>query len=60
MTCNHKFQGHKYGVTCLLCGLKMTAEEYAAYLKPGIAEAPQKAAKKPKTPGKKKEATTNE
>lgn len=51
--CNHKFKGHKDGVTCLLCGLKMTAEEYASFTD----KAP---AKKPKTTAKKKEATTNE
>lgn len=28
MPCNHKFQGHKDGVTCLLCGLKLTPDEY--------------------------------
>ena len=26
--CNHKFQGHKDGVTCQLCGLRLTADEY--------------------------------
>ena len=34
MSCNHKFQGHKNGVTCLLCGLRMTPKEYAEYLTP--------------------------
>lgn len=34
MACNHKFQGHKDGVRCLLCGLRMTPEEYAEYLHP--------------------------
>ena len=29
--CNHKFQGHKDGVTCLLCGLKMSGREYVEY-----------------------------
>ena len=32
MACSHKFQGDKNGVKCLLCGLRMTAEEYAASL----------------------------
>lgn len=31
MACNHEFQGHKDGVTCLLCGLKMSGREYADY-----------------------------
>lgn len=28
MACNHKFQGDKDGVRCLLCGLKLTPDEY--------------------------------
>ena len=38
MACNHKFQGHKDGVTCLLCGLRMTAAEYAFFLEKTTAE----------------------
>lgn len=38
MACNHKFQGHKNGVTCLLCGLRMTPKEYAEYLIPSVPE----------------------
>lgn len=34
MSCNHKFQGHKDGVTCLLCGLSMNPDEYREYLNP--------------------------
>lgn len=40
MPCNHKFQGHKNGVTCLLCGLTMSPEEYGVYL---LAQAAPKA-----------------
>lgn len=54
MPCNHKFQGHKDGVTCLLCGLTMTAAEYVEYLKP-----PDKP-EAPKRTRKKKEITANE
>lgn len=54
---HHKFQGHENGVTCLLCGLKMTQKEYASYLAPKSAETPTK---KPRTTRKKKEATTIE
>lgn len=56
MECNHKFQGHKDGVTCLLCGLKMTAAEYAKYLTSPKDEKPRK----PRNPAKKKEGGTNE
>ena len=31
--CKHVFIGHKDGVTCKLCGLKMTHDEYVASLK---------------------------
>ena len=75
MECNHKFQGHKDGVTCLLCGLKMTAAEYAKYptspkdekpsekatTEPGPKPAaPDKKPRKPRNPAKKKEGGTNE
>ena len=45
--CSHKFQGDKNGVKCLLCGLRMTADEYSASLGK-------------KTVRKKKEAKSNE
>lgn len=32
--CKHQFQGHKDGVTCMKCGLKMGVEEYLNYLNP--------------------------
>lgn len=32
--CKHEFYGHKDGVTCKKCGLKMAADEYLASLKP--------------------------
>lgn len=41
MTCNHKFQGDKDGVRCLLCGLRMTPQEYAEYLHPSAPEEPE-------------------
>ena len=31
--CNHVFMGHADGVTCMRCGLRMTTDEYMAYLK---------------------------
>lgn len=34
MECKHQFQGHKDGVTCMKCGLKMGVEEYLNYLNP--------------------------
>lgn len=34
MECKHQFQGHKDGVTCMKCGLKMGVEEYINYLNP--------------------------
>lgn len=30
--CKHIFKGHANGVTCMRCGLEMTAEEYAEFL----------------------------
>lgn len=50
MACNHKFQGHKNGVTCLLCGLRMTPKEYAKYLTPSTPEEPESALGAPETP----------
>ena len=49
--CNHVFIGHAEGVTCKRCGLRMTTDEYMAYLgTPEEPEAPQKPkrARKPK------------
>lgn len=61
MTCNHKFRGHKDGVTCMICGLNMTPDEYQEYFNPSAPEAPEAPAKKPRKPAKKKEeATANE
>lgn len=64
MTCNHKFRGHKDGVTCMICGLNMTPDEYQEYLNhsapdaPEAPEAPEKPARKPAK--KKEEATAHE
>lgn len=30
MTCDHVFKGHAEGVTCMRCGLRMSAEDYVA------------------------------
>ena len=66
MTCNHKFQGHKDGVTCLLCGLRLSTEDYFRSLKavPEVIVGPvDTSTAKPvsKRPRKKKEeATANE
>lgn len=48
MMCDHVFKGHAEGVTCMCCGLRMTTDEYMAYL--GTPEAPKKPkrARKPK------------
>ena len=32
MKCDHVFKGHAEGVTCMRCGLRMTTDEYMAYL----------------------------
>ena len=37
--CNHVFEGHADGVTCKHCGLRMTTDEYMAYL--GTPEEPK-------------------
>lgn len=59
MTCNHKFRGHKDGVTCMICGLNMTPDEYQEYLNHSAPEAPEKPARKPaRKPAKKKEEAT--
>ena len=52
MECDHVFKGHAEGVTCMRCGLRMTTDEYMAYL--GTPEEP-KAPKKPKRVRKPKE-----
>ena len=54
--CNHVFMGHAEGVTCKRCGLRMTTDEYMAYL--GTPEGPKEepeAPKKPKRTRKSKE-----
>ena len=51
MKCDHVFKGHADGVTCMRCGLRMTTDEYMAYLAtPEEPEAPKKPkrARKPK------------
>ena len=52
MECDHVFKGHADGVTCMRCGLRMTTDEYMAYL--GTPEEPE-APKKPKRARKPKE-----
>lgn len=52
MECEHVFKGHAQGVTCIRCGLRMTTDEYMAYL--GTPEEPE-APKKPKRARKPKE-----
>ena len=52
MKCDHVFKGHAQGVTCMRCGLRMTTDEYMAYL--GTPEDPE-APKKPKRARKPKE-----
>ena len=52
MSCDHVFKGHAEGVTCMRCGLRMTTDEYMAYL--GTPEEPE-APKKPKRARKPKE-----
>ena len=39
MSCDHIFKGHAEGVTCMRCGLRMTTDEYMAYL--GTPEGPK-------------------
>ena len=57
MMCDHVFRGHAEGVTCMRCGLRMTTDEYMAYL--GTPEEPE-APKKPKRARKPKEEPTHE
>ena len=57
MMCEHVFRGHAQGVTCMRCGLRMTTDEYMAYLAtPEEPEAP----KKPKRARKPKEEPKHE
>ena len=65
MMCEHVFRGHAQGVTCMRCGLRMTTDEYMAYL--GTPEEPKeepkeesKAPKKPKRARKPKEEPEHE
>lgn len=32
--CTHTWRGHANGVTCMRCGMELTAEEYAEFLNP--------------------------
>ena len=57
MMCDHVFKGHAEGVTCMRCGLRMTTDEYMAYL--GTPEEPE-APKKPKRARKPKEEPKHE
>ena len=57
MMCDHVFKGHAQGVTCMRCGLRMTTDEYMAYL--GTPEEPE-APKKPKRARKPKEEPEHE
>ena len=57
MECEHVFKGHADGVTCMRCGLRMTTDEYMAYL--GTPEEPE-APKKPKRARKPKEELEHE
>ena len=57
MECEHVFKGHAEGVTCTRCGLRMTTDEYMAYL--GTPEEPE-APKKPKRARKPKEEPKHE
>ena len=59
--CNHVFMGHAEGVACKRCGLRMTTDEYMAYL--GTPEEPKEepeAPKKPKRARKPKEEPKHE
>ena len=61
MECEHVFKGHAEGVTCMRCGLRMTMDEYMAYL--GTPEEPKEepeAPKKPKRARKPKEEPKHE
>ena len=39
MKCDHVFMGRAEGVTCMRCGLRMTTDEFMAYL--GTPEEPK-------------------
>ena len=55
MKCDHVFKGHADGVTCMRCGLRMTTDEYMAYL--GTPEEPKEEPKEePEAPKKPKRA----
>ena len=55
MKCDHIFKGHADGVTCMRCGLRMTTDEYMAYL--GTPEEPKEEPKEePEAPKKPKRA----
>ena len=55
MECDHIFKGHAEGVTCMRCGLRMTTDEYMAYL--GTPEEPKEEPKEePEAPKKPKRA----
>ena len=55
MECEHVFKGHAEGVTCMRCGLRMTTDEYMAYL--GTPEEPKEEPKEePEAPKKPKRA----
>ena len=61
MMCDHVFKGHAEGVTCIRCGLRMTTDEFMAYL--GTTEEPKEkpeAPKKPKRTKKPKEEPEHE
>ena len=45
--CNHVFIGRAEGVTCKRCGLRMTTDEYMAYLGTPSPKKPKRT-KKPK------------
>ena len=47
MMCDHIFIGHAEGVTCKRCGLRMTTDEYMAYLGTPATKKPKRT-KKPK------------
>ena len=48
MECDHVFKGHAEGVICMRCGLRMTTDEYMAYL--STTEEPKEEPEAPKKP----------
>ena len=48
MSCDHIFKGHADGVTCICFFLRMTTDEYMAYL--GTPEEPKEEPEAPKKP----------